>query len=134
MKEGRYYKIVKLYDVTLDCDYTRRYQFEIVDKKTEKVVIQRSCTENQIIELFNELERTAWWEVPMRRFRYHEPDEDGNTVDVTVTEAYILRYFWPYWKQKASEHNAYNATSNIEVSLENCIQDFLVITWAEELR
>jgi len=66
----------------------------------------------------------------MRKYRYNEQADhgDGNIV-VTVTESDILRDYWPYWNKHMLELGRHE-----QISKENCIEDFVVVHWAWEVK
>lgn len=68
----------------------------------------------------------------MRRFAYNditgEPDAPGHET-VVVTEADILRDYWPYWSAQMLKHGGLSP----RITVENCMDDFLVVNWAWEL-
>ena len=59
------------------------------------------------------------------------PDEDGNDITETLSEAEILRDYWDYWYGKmcekfGKEHVDANFTR------QDCIDDWIVVHWAVE--
>ena len=62
-----------------------------------------------------------------RRWRYQEPGDDGEPTLVTVTEGEIRRLYYPYWKKQMRKVGKQD-----QISFENCIEDWIVVHWAEE--
>jgi len=65
----------------------------------------------------------------MRRFCYIEPDEYGRPINIVVTEKYILDNYMPYWNSEMSR-----LERDSLITEENCIQDFLTLHWATEIK
>ena len=65
----------------------------------------------------------------MRKFKIVDPDENGNPVETIMTEDEIIETFWDYWCSRMRE-----VGKEAEISRENCIQDWVVIHWAEDTR
>lgn len=68
----------------------------------------------------------------MRRFSFVEPGDDGYPVETVVSEAEIERLYYPYWLEQMRK-----AGHEVEInkdSLQMCIDDFIVVHWAEELK
>lgn len=65
----------------------------------------------------------------MRVWRYVWPDENFDPVEEFVSEAEILTNYHPWWaaemKRIGREHL---------ISDENCIHDWVVLHWAEEVK
>ena len=74
----------------------------------------------------------------MRRFRIVEPrDPDNNNwepVDVIVTDSQILEWYWATWWKKAKVFYQEHPNCQNSVSMESCIEDWIVINWAEEIK
>jgi hypothetical protein len=64
----------------------------------------------------------------MRYFRYLEQGQDDEPVRVTISDAQILREYFPHWKRQM-EHVGKQAL----ISEEACIEDFCAVNWAEEV-
>ena len=59
----------------------------------------------------------------MRVFKYQDPDGVH-----TVTEDELKTTFFPYWKERMERVGKAE-----EATFENCIDDFVVAHWAEEV-
>lgn len=65
----------------------------------------------------------------MRKWKYIEPGDDGITpVEHILTDEEILKQYRAYWTERMCIVGKAN-----EISEENCIQDWVVIHWAEEI-
>jgi hypothetical protein len=67
----------------------------------------------------------------MRTWRYIEPTsaEDSTAVVFVVTDEEILAIYWDYWvEQMVAVGKLLMATP------ENCIEDFVVVNWAEPVK
>jgi hypothetical protein len=65
----------------------------------------------------------------MRRFRYVEPlGKMDEPLTITVSERWIRLRYWPYWKKQMRALGRHDL-----ISFDNCIDDFVVVNWAEEL-
>jgi len=62
-------------------------------------------------------------------YHYVEPDEFMNPVDVFVTEEYIIEHYFPYWSEQMKKVNKEHL-----INKENCIEDYIVVNWAEEVK
>ena len=60
----------------------------------------------------------------MKLYRYSDPGCD----DVELTEAEIIDRYFEYWSGKMHELGREDL-----ITLENCVTDFCVIHWAEEI-
>jgi len=73
----------------------------------------------------------------MKKYRFQQPQygrmgrilDEPETID--VTEQDILDVYWPYWKEKM-EHK-YGKNSDM-ITHENCIDDYVVVHWAWEIK
>ena len=59
----------------------------------------------------------------MRKFKFL--DQDGEHV---ITEDEIIIQYYPYWCNQMKKVNKEN-----EISVKNCIKDFITIHWAWEI-
>ena len=66
----------------------------------------------------------------MRKWKWEEPADESATSSVTivVTEEEIIRDYYPWWKAKMESLGRHD-----KISHENCIEDFVIINWAEEV-
>ncbi len=64
----------------------------------------------------------------MRTWRWVEPGENNEPVYQTMTDADILREYFPYWKQQMERVCLQDL-----ISEQNCIDDFVVVHWAEQV-
>lgn len=60
----------------------------------------------------------------MRKFLIQEPDGD-----IVLTEEEIIRDYFPYWKNEMVKVGKEN-----EISHKNCLEDFIVVNWAQEIK
>jgi hypothetical protein len=65
----------------------------------------------------------------MRRFRVVDPGANDEPIDEIWSEKGILSVYFPYW---STEMHKQGKTDRI--SYERCLDDWLVINWAEELQ
>jgi hypothetical protein len=65
----------------------------------------------------------------MRRFRYVEPGENDEPVEHIVTDVWIEEHYFPWWQEQMRK-----VGKESEICLQNCIEDFIVVHWAEELK
>jgi hypothetical protein len=63
----------------------------------------------------------------LKRYIYTEFDGDDSR-DVILTEKEILDYYWKYWS--SAQWSA--GVDPIDITPEDCIQDFVLVHWAEE--
>jgi hypothetical protein len=59
--------------------------------------------------------------MPESRWRYQDP-----SGEYVVTEADILRDYWPYWCEQMRK-----VGKDAMINHENCIEDFVVVHWAQ---
>ena len=59
----------------------------------------------------------------MKKFKYQ--DQEGEHI---ITEDEIITQYYPYWCNQMKKVGKGN-----EISIENCIEDFLTIHWAWEI-
>lgn len=69
----------------------------------------------------------------MRKFKYLDPPDENNPngVERVFTEEEIKAIYYPFWKSKMDEHNILN---DCDKSFESCLQDWIIINWAEEIK
>ena len=65
----------------------------------------------------------------MKTYGYHEPTPEGD-IFVIKTEQEIIDCWWEYWKSKMEMK--YGEGHEL-ITKENCIDDWIVIHWADEL-
>lgn len=65
----------------------------------------------------------------MRTFAYNEIGENNEPIIKTFTEEEILKTYYPWWKSELESLGRSNL-----VSEENCIEDWVVINWAWEVK
>lgn len=70
----------------------------------------------------------------MRHFRFYEPDGRGNNVTVTVSDSWIEKTYFPHWLEKVRAKKANHPSFECEETLDNCIEDFLVVSWGWEVK
>jgi len=63
----------------------------------------------------------------LKRYIYTEFDGDDSR-DVILTEKEILDYYWKYWS--SAQWSA--GVDPIDITPEDCVQDFVLVHWAEE--
>jgi len=64
-----------------------------------------------------------------RRYRYMEPGEYGEEIQVTITGAQIYTRYWSFWHWRMSKVGRPKA----EFTAANCIKDFVTAHWAWEV-
>ena len=67
---------------------------------------------------------------PMRRFRIVEPTSatDPTAVVTVVTAAEVEAAYFPYWRARMIALGRAD-----KATLDNCIEDWITVNWAEEL-
>lgn len=60
----------------------------------------------------------------MRVFKYQDP---SGTYEITEEE--IKTQYFPYWKERMEK-----VGKGEQATFENCIDDFIVVHWAEEVK
>ena len=64
----------------------------------------------------------------MKKYRYVEPDENGEPFEVIMTEREILFIYWHHWSAMMKKKG-----DPTMVTRENCIADWVVVNWAVEV-
>lgn len=67
----------------------------------------------------------------MRYFTYCEPDSNGNTIHVTLSEDEIINHYYPHWSSKMIEKYGQEEFEK-NWSVRDCIDDWIVVHWAWE--
>jgi hypothetical protein len=69
----------------------------------------------------------------MRKWKYVEPKDpvngDWSAHDIVLTENEILQQYYPRWVQLMIK-----AGKTDLITPANCIEDFVVVNWAEEVK
>lgn len=65
----------------------------------------------------------------MKYYSIVYPDKQQNTVEEVLSEQDILDHYWEYWYEKMVL-----ADKRHLISLQNCIDDWVVINWAMLVR
>lgn len=65
----------------------------------------------------------------MKYYSTIHPDENGNVIEEIWSEQDILDHYWEYWYEKMVL-----AGKRDNISLENCIEDWIVVNWAVLVR
>ncbi len=65
----------------------------------------------------------------MRYFKYIEPGDNEEAIEVTMSEKEILQSYWLYWRGQME--NKYGKSHPL-ITEENCIEDWVVVHWAIE--
>lgn len=70
----------------------------------------------------------------MRKFVYVEPGDDGITpVEIIKTEKEILEEYYPFWKTAVTRACGQEFYNQIKDPVEECITDWIIVNWAEEI-
>lgn len=64
----------------------------------------------------------------MKTYQYDEYDPDGGRI-VTITEDEIIEKYWDYWCEQMRR-----VRKSHMIFRENCIDDFIVVYWAWEVK
>jgi hypothetical protein len=79
--------------------------------------------------------------VKMRWFSWYEPEFDDEGVEtgpglVMMSEDDIIASYWDHWKERMDAKFGDKSVDSApyDVMRECCIQDFLVVNWATELK
>lgn len=62
----------------------------------------------------------------MKYYSTIDPDENGNVIEEVWSEQDILDHYWEHWCR-----NMVLVDKRDIISLENCIDDWIVVNWAE---
>lgn len=65
----------------------------------------------------------------MKSYTIVFPGEYGQAVQETWTENQIINYYFKYWSQRM----IMAGKPEIDISRENCINDWCVVHWAQEV-
>jgi hypothetical protein len=65
----------------------------------------------------------------LKRYKYVEPGDNNEPVEVILTEKEILDFYYDYWSMSMDRIG-----KNDEISKENCIIDFCIVHWAVEVK
>jgi len=65
----------------------------------------------------------------MKVYKYVEPDIDFLPIEHIITDEQILEQYWDYWSDNMKKLGRVNL-----ITKSNCIDDFLIIHWAEEIK
>lgn len=60
-----------------------------------------------------------------RRWKYVEPDENDEPIEIVVTEFEILRDFFPWWSSTLRSMGRAH-----KISPRGCVEDFVITNWA----
>ena len=69
----------------------------------------------------------------MRYFSYDEPDEDFNNIVVTKSEEEIRKEYYPFWYEKMCKKFGKEVVDR-DYSFEDCLDDWIVVNWAWEVK
>jgi len=74
----------------------------------------------------------------MRHFRLVEPKDPSNgnwePVESIVTDSQVLDEYWRVWWKRAKAFYQKHPNSRLPITKEACIEDWVIINWAEEIR
>lgn len=65
----------------------------------------------------------------MKTYTYIEPGPDLEPIHTTMTEAQIIRTYYPYWCQQMRKVNKAHL-----INYKNCIEDWICVHWAWEVK
>lgn len=65
----------------------------------------------------------------MRYFKYYEPDENDNDVQIIMSEDEIISSYYPFWKEQAIRKHG----ENIDLSFDRCLEEWICVHWAKEI-
>ena len=65
----------------------------------------------------------------MKRYSYVEPDENNEPVETIMTETEILWVYWHHWSEMMKKKGDPSM-----VTKQNCIEDWVVVNWAKEIK
>jgi|AntDeeMinimDraft_6_1070357.scaffolds.fasta_scaffold07717_1 hypothetical protein len=63
----------------------------------------------------------------MKHYKICYPDDEGNNVDEILSERDIIKQYFDFWSRRMSAVGKEHL-----ISYENCIEDWVVVNWAEE--
>lgn len=66
---------------------------------------------------------------PSRKWKYVEPGPNNEPVETVVTDEDIIRDFFPWWSGEMKRLGREDLISH-----KNCIEDYVVVNWAEEVK
>ena len=64
-----------------------------------------------------------------RRWRYIEPGPSLEPIERVFTDEEILATYYAYWQERMRHVGKAD-----QISPENCIEDWVVVNWAEEIK
>jgi len=67
-----------------------------------------------------------------RKFKYYlgvDIDSESEHPEIIITEDEIFMEYWPFWKERMQKLGRHHL-----ISRENCIQDWVTIHWAVEVK
>jgi len=65
----------------------------------------------------------------MRLFEIAYPDENNNDIVEILTEEEVLKSYYDYWCSRMREIG-----KESEINKESCIEDWMIVHWALEIR
>jgi len=73
----------------------------------------------------------------MRYFKYYEPDNKENVVEVVMSEDDIRESYYPFWKEQmiavSQKYGDGKFNPNTAPAFEACLEDWISAHWAEEI-
>jgi hypothetical protein len=64
----------------------------------------------------------------MRVYEYCEPGDNDDVVYVRITEADIIREYFPYWSRQMRK-----VKQEDQITEDRCIEDFCIVHWAYQV-
>ena len=64
----------------------------------------------------------------MKYYSYVEPDENMRPVEIILSEQDIIDQYWEYWSTAMKKVNKEDL-----ITRKNCIEDFCIVNWANEI-
>lgn len=67
----------------------------------------------------------------MRRYQFNEYSEETSNLVVEMTEEEIIKDYWPVWSKKMEQKFG---PGHELITKENCIEDWVIVNWAWEVK
>jgi hypothetical protein len=66
----------------------------------------------------------------MKTYQYVEQTDTVDCVIINMTEQQILEFYWEFWLKQMNNKFGLNHPL---INRDNCIEDFCVVHWAQEI-
>jgi hypothetical protein len=73
----------------------------------------------------------------VRYFRYYEPDNQENVVEVIMSDDEVKESYYPLWKEQMERKIERDGDDYVDIdsplTFEICLNDWIATHWAEEI-